>query len=154
MTTSEENPIHRNYAPPAELLQPAFVETYKSQIGILLEGLKLLALGNGGAIVVLLSSYGTLIANCRQLPNLTPPTQCFALGLLACVVAFIGSYLTQTYFLKYLTSRDIGRIRGHVLLFSITSVAIAASALLLLAGASAATTEFAKFKCERPLPSK
>lgn len=71
------------------------VETYKSLIQISVEGMKLLAVFNGGAAVALLSYLGNLAGKNIPVPNMKCSMGCFLAGLFCCGACFITSYLTQ-----------------------------------------------------------
>jgi hypothetical protein len=71
------------------------IETYKSLIQISVEGLKALALLNGGAAVALLAFLGNLAGKASAMPDMRCPMAFFLAGLVLCGVCFITSYLTQ-----------------------------------------------------------
>jgi hypothetical protein len=71
------------------------IETFKSLIQISVEGMKLLALLNGGAAVALLSYLGTFPRNGELIPDMRYPMGWFLFGLVCCGLAFIASYVTQ-----------------------------------------------------------
>ena len=64
------------------------VETFKAIIQISLEGLKLLALFNGGAAVALLAYLGNVAGKGMPVPNMRLPMACYVIGLIACGLAF------------------------------------------------------------------
>lgn len=71
------------------------VETFKSIITVSLEGLKLLALFNGGAAVALLAYLGNVASKNVPPPDMRIPMLCYVAGLSACGLAFLFSYFTQ-----------------------------------------------------------
>ena len=71
------------------------IETFKSLIQISVEGLKLLALLNGGAVVALLAYLGNLAGKPVSAPDIRIAMGCFLAGLVLCGLAFAASYLTQ-----------------------------------------------------------
>ena len=141
--------VASRYLPKLDWHKDAFNETYKSQIALLLEGLKLLALANGGAVVALLSFAGALASNCAKSPNLSGPFAWFAYGVVACIVSFFAGYIMQMNFLKLLATQEKKYLLGHKLSFMIAIGTVCAAVALLLVGANQAITEFAGFKCER-----
>ena len=70
------------------------VETFKSLVQISLEGLKLLALLNGGAVVALLAYMGNIAGKGLPVPSLFIPMLCYVTGLLFCALAFLFGYFT------------------------------------------------------------
>jgi hypothetical protein len=79
----------------ADISKEHVVETFKSLVQISLEGLKLLALFNGGAAVALLAYMGNIAGKSLPVPNMRLPMACYVAGLIACGLAFLASYLTQ-----------------------------------------------------------
>jgi hypothetical protein len=71
------------------------VETFKSLILVSLQGLKLLAIFNGGAAVALLAYLGNVAGKGLPVPNMRLPMACYVVGLIACGLAFFFGYLTQ-----------------------------------------------------------
>lgn len=71
------------------------IETYKSLIQISVEGMKLLALLNGGAAVALLAFLGNLVGKNNSMPDMRCPMAFFLIGLVFCGLCFVTSYLTQ-----------------------------------------------------------
>src|SRR5574341_572110 len=71
------------------------IETFKSLIQISVEGLKLLALLNGGAAVALLAYLGNVAGKGLSPADMRLPMACYLVGLLLCGLAFAASYLTQ-----------------------------------------------------------
>jgi|ERR1700687_3415691 hypothetical protein len=88
------------------------IETFKSIVQISLEGLKLLALFNGGAAVALLAYLGNVAGKGMPVPNMRFPMACYVVGLIACGLAFLSGYLTQ--FWLYNESTDQAPRGGHV----------------------------------------
>jgi hypothetical protein len=88
------------------------VETFKSLVQISLEGLKLLALFNGGAAVALLAYLGNVAGKGMPVPNMRLPMVCYVVGLIACGLAFFFGYLTQ--FRLYNESMGWSPQRQHV----------------------------------------
>ena len=70
-------------------------ETYKSMIGISVEGLKALQLLNGGAIVALLAYLGQVPAAPCQVGSIAFPLAMFVGGLVCGTFGFFSSYFTQ-----------------------------------------------------------
>jgi hypothetical protein len=71
------------------------IETFKSLIQISIEGLKLMALLNGGAAVALLAYLGNVAETHTTRPDLFLPMLGYVVGLVCCGLAFISSYMTQ-----------------------------------------------------------
>jgi hypothetical protein len=71
------------------------LETYKSVIQVSLEGLKLMALLNGGAAVAILAYLGNITGKVPKTPNMTWPMACFLAGLFFTGLTFFISYVTQ-----------------------------------------------------------
>ena len=88
------------------------VETFKSLILVSLQGLKLLALFNGGAAVALLAYLGNVAGKGLPVPNMRLPMACYVVGLIACGLAFFFGYLTQ--FRLYNESMGWSPQRQHV----------------------------------------
>ena len=84
------------------------VETFKSLILVSLQGLKLLALFNGGAAVALLAYMGNIAGKSLPVPNMRLPMACYVAGLIACGLAFLASYLTQFW----LYNESIGNLKS------------------------------------------
>jgi hypothetical protein len=83
------------------------VETFKSLVQISLEGLKLLALLNGGAAVALLAYMGNIAGKGVPVPSLFIPMLCYVGGLMFCGAAFLFGFMTQ--FLLY--DESTGQLR-------------------------------------------
>jgi hypothetical protein len=84
--TSEMTPdIHKEHA----------IETFKSLIQMSVEGLKLLAVLNGGAAVALLAYLGNIAGKSVSPPDMRLSMGCYLFGLFFCGLAFVASYLTQ-----------------------------------------------------------
>lgn len=94
------------YLPPNNWHKETFLATFNSLISILVEGLKLLTLANGGAVLALLTLSGTIITNCEHAPSLVVPIKYFSYGLIACFLGFVGSYITQMTFLKWMLTKN------------------------------------------------
>jgi hypothetical protein len=88
------------------------LETLKSLILVSLQGLKLLALFNGGAAVALLAYLGNVAGKGLPVPNMRFPMACYVVGLIACGLAFFFGYLTQ--FRLYNESMGWSPQRQHV----------------------------------------
>ena len=88
------------------------VETFKSLILVSLQGLKLLAIFNGGAAVALLAYLGNVAGKGMPVPNMRLPMACYVVGLIACGLAFFFGYLTQ--FRLYNESMGWSPQRQHV----------------------------------------
>jgi hypothetical protein len=71
------------------------IETYKSLIKISIEGIKFIALINGGAAVALLAYLGNVTGKNLPIPDMSWPIGFFLLGLVFCGLAFVASYITQ-----------------------------------------------------------
>src|SRR6266480_416657 len=69
------------------------IETYKSLVTITLDGLKLLALLNGGAAVALL--LGNVAGKGGYVIPMRESMVCYVIGLVLCGVAYFASYVTQ-----------------------------------------------------------
>lgn len=80
---------------PPDIHKEHAVETYKSLIQISVEGMKLLALLNGGAAVALLAYLGNVASKCGPVPDMRFSMIYFLAGLVLCGLCFVTSYLTQ-----------------------------------------------------------
>jgi hypothetical protein len=80
---------------PPDIRKEHAIETYKSLVQISVEGMKLLALLNGGAAVALLAYLGNVTAKTGSPPDMRVPMVFFLAGLLLSGLAFLGSYFTQ-----------------------------------------------------------
>jgi len=108
------------------------VETFKSIQVISLAGLKLLALFNGGAVVALLAYLGNIAGKSIVVPDMRLPMRLYLLGLVACGLAFLAGYVTQSILYRESmgwTSRGrhvISQVAGILLaLLSLLSFAVA-----------------------------
>ena len=90
-------------------------ETYKGLITLSIEGLKMLALVNGGAAVAVLTYLGNLASRSSapaQLPVIRPALLWYCAGLAATVLGFIVAYLTQLrLYAEEIALRGVGRTR-------------------------------------------
>jgi hypothetical protein len=71
------------------------LETYKSLVTLSIEGLKVLQLLNGGAIVALLAYLGQISNRGEIASAVIGPLVLFVLGLVGAAVAHFGAYFTQ-----------------------------------------------------------
>ena len=78
-----------------EIQKEHAIETYKSLIQISVEGMKLLAVLNGGAAVALLAYMGNIASKCALIPDMRSSMGFFLGGLVLCGCCFITSYRTQ-----------------------------------------------------------
>jgi hypothetical protein len=124
MDNESDEGVGTSYMPPENWRRETFIETYKSQIAIVIEGLKLLALANGGAAVALLTYLGSDAVAKNGAPNLVQPMSSFVWGLVACMGGFFASYLSQMFFLKLIATKVKARRVGHFLFFIVAASAI------------------------------
>ena len=82
------------------------IEMYKSMISIAMEGLKLLALLNGGSAVALLAYLGNVAGKSAHGIDMRLPMFCYVAGLVFCGLAYFVSYLTQLR----LFNESLGRV--------------------------------------------
>ena len=80
---------------PLDIRKEHAIETYKSLIQVSVEGMKLLALLNGGAAVALLAYLGNVAGKLLPLPDMRLPMALFLVGLTLSGFGFLGSYFTQ-----------------------------------------------------------
>ena len=73
------------------------VESYKSLISISIQGMKFLALLNGGAAVALLAYLGNALGKSTPVPDMRYAMGSYLLGLICCGAAFYASYMTQLH---------------------------------------------------------
>ena len=78
-----------------EIQKEHAIETYKSLIQISVEGMKILAVLNGGAAVALLAYMGNIASKCVLIPDMRYSMFSFVFGLVLCGGCFITSYGTQ-----------------------------------------------------------
>jgi hypothetical protein len=71
------------------------IETYKSLISISLEGMKVLLLLNGGALVALMAYLSNIKKTGDQVPDLLWALIFFSIGLVCCALTIFFSYMTQ-----------------------------------------------------------
>ena len=110
-------------------------ETYKGLITLSIEGLKILALINGGAAVAVLTYLGNLASRSpvpAHIPEIKPALYSYCGGLLATVLTFLVAYLTQLRL--YYEERDL---RGGVTITRRHAVGIAIGCVLSFGGAFA-----------------
>jgi hypothetical protein len=106
------------------------VETFKSIVQISLEGLKLLALFNGGAAVALLAYLGNVAGKGMPVPNMRLPMVCYVVGLTTCGFAFLSGYLTQFWLYNESTGQAP---RGRHVKFQISGIICAVLSLAAFA---------------------
>lgn len=93
-----------------EIQKEHAVETFKSLVRISVEGLKLLAVLNGGAAVALLAYLGNVAGKSVPTADMRLPMVCYLVGLCCCGLAFAASYLTQlTLYGESMGERTVGR---------------------------------------------
>ncbi|CAA0105516.1 Uncharacterised protein [Halioglobus japonicus] len=78
------------------------VETYKSQIAIVVDTLKLLALVNGGGVIAILTLVGSVAGKCESIPEIGGPIKYLVAGLISCFVALIATYFAQMFVFKHM----------------------------------------------------
>ena len=125
------------------------IDTYRSQMAIVVEALKLLALANGGAVVALLNNLGSLMCKAGSsdplnLSDLIHPISLFAAGLLFCILAFFATYFTQMKLFKHFLDNDKHYDRQHFIWFTITAFTVLLSIGLFLCGAVLSSNEIGK----------
>ena len=100
---------------PPDIRKEHAIETYKSLVQISVEGMKLLAILNGGAVVALLAYLGNVTAKTGASPDMRAPMAFFLAGLLLIGLAFLGSYFTQLrlYEDSVNQSTAVGAARWH-----------------------------------------
>ena len=116
-------------------MQPGFwplEETYKSLIGLAVEGLKTLALLNGGAAAGVMTYLGNLATRSpasSPLPAFKPAILCFAGGLLLTLTAFMIAYLVQLWVFRGAAAQrgDFALNPSHIR-WTIAGVAMSAGA--------------------------
>ena len=96
------------------------LEIFKSQMVIVVEGLKIMAYANGGAVVALLALLGSLAGRCTTVPHVTRAILCFVAGLVTSIMSFFLSYFTQMIVVKGFFDDFCDWIPHHRLLFSFT----------------------------------
>ena len=74
------------------------LEIFKSQMVIVVEGLKIMAYANGGAVVALLALLGSLAGRCTTVPHVTRAILCFVAGLVTSIMSFFLSYFKFVIF--------------------------------------------------------
>lgn len=87
------------------------IETYKSLIQVSVEGMKMLAILNGGASVSLLAYLGNVAGKGHPVPDMRLPMGFFVGGLVCCGLTLLCSYLTQLR----LFNESMGRVNGSIL---------------------------------------
>src|SRR5262249_5116149 len=117
------------------------IETYKSLIQVSVEGLKLLAILNGGAAVAILAYLGNTAGKQQLIPDMRWPMGLYLLGLVLCGLAFIASYLTQLRLYNESVGRA-GRIIFHQLWLRIALICVLLSILAFAVGSLLAVWHF------------
>ena len=86
------------------------VETFKAIHTIAVEGLKMLAIINGGAAVAVLTYVGNTAKLPAHIPGaLVQAVLCYCLGLVATTLAFIAGYMTELKLYNEALARAEGR---------------------------------------------
>ena len=91
-----------------------WMETYKSLVSLSIEGLKFLALANGGAAVAILAYLGNIAAKCAPVPDMRLPMGAFLAGLFFCGFAWLLAYLTQFKLLNETEDKGESSFASHV----------------------------------------
>ena len=125
---------------PADISKEHAIETYKSLISISMEGLKLLALLNGGAAVALLAYLGNVVGKGAHVIDMRLPMVCYVAGLMLCSLAYCASYVTQLR----LYNESVGRPSGvpHTRLLYSAMVLVALSLAAFVVGSVIAAYRF------------
>ena len=129
-----------NYVPKDDWDKETFIETYKSQISFILEGLKYLTLANGGAVVTLLNYLGSSEALQERSIDIVPSMALFVIALVLSVLCFFSAYLTQMQYLKFIgfqitESEKKTKVKWHKFFFGITVVLVTLSLFVFALGA-------------------
>lgn len=98
---------------PPDIEKEHAIETYKSLIQISVQGLKLLAVLNGGATVALLAYLGNVAGKRMPVPDMRLPMACYVVGLAFCGFAFVASYLTQLVLYNETVGNPVPRWLGR-----------------------------------------
>jgi hypothetical protein len=122
-------------APPTLPPEWHLTETYKGLITLSAEGLKLLALVNGGAAVAVLTYLGNLVSHTTaggHSPDLKCALQWYCGGLFATTVAFVLAYVTQLALyneeIKTRHGKSVRRLHAVVLWITVSLALFAAVA--------------------------
>lgn len=119
------------------------VETYKSLVQVSVEGMKLLALLNGGAAVALLAYLGNLAGKSPTMPDMRCPMAFFLAGLVLCGFCFSTSYLTQlTLYNESMGWPNNRFYQKHKFWLPVTMLLVLASILAFAFGSYTAVVRF------------
>ena len=123
------------------------IETFKSLITIAVEGLKTLLLVNGGAVVALLAFLGQSPLGTNLAPHFRLPILGFVLGLLFCVVAFVGVYFTQFALFNESFRRPSASVPNHMICLKVTILCVLLSVACFALGACASIFVLSGYTC-------
>lgn len=150
LPTSPQQAIKANVGQAIERETFILQETYKSQLNILVEGLKILAWANGGAAVASLTLLGSLIGRCSTLPNIAPSLALFAGGLGGCILGFFLAYFTQLQLTMSISTGQERWLRYHQITYWLSAIAVFLSMAAFIAGTVIAASDFVDFRCKAP----
>lgn len=121
------------------------LETFKSLISVSMEGLKILLLVNGGAVVAILAFLGQSTLGPKLAPHFWWPIAFFVGGVVFCTLAFIGSYFTQ--FALYNEHFPHRKYRGpkHMSCLWVTLALVLVSVLCFASGSFASVSVLANY---------
>lgn len=135
------------------------LETFKSLITVSMEGLKVLLLINGGAVVALLAFLGQSALGPKLAPQFWWPMGYFVAGVGFCTLAFVASYFTQfSLYNEHFPERNY-RGPKHTSCLWVAALFVFASVGSFGFGAFASVNVFASItpeqiqKCTSPLPA-
>src|SRR5579871_2759762 len=142
------------YEPAPEVLKEALIETYRSQISLVLEGMRYLTIVSGGALIALTAQLGSWSRDCAKAPDFALAARSLFFSLLFSLVAYFFAYLSQVNFLKLCNEKlehqhaDIRIYKvGHIGMFVVAAVAIIICMMKLYSGVSYAVGAVAHFTC-------
>jgi hypothetical protein len=121
------------------------LETYKSMISVSTEGLKTLLLINGGAVVAMLAYLGQSSQGAAVAPHAWGPLAFFIAGIFFCVLAFVGSYITQFVLFNEVTRQKPDSESNHMGVLWTAVVFVALSLICFAAGAFTSVRALAKY---------
>lgn len=81
------------------------VETYKSQIAVVVDTLKLLVIANGGGVIAILTLVGSIAGKCEMIPDVGGAIKLLVAGLICCFVALLATYYAQMFVFKHMAEQ-------------------------------------------------
>lgn len=132
------------YLPTDDWQKDAFIETYRSLNGLLTDGLRILGLANSGAVVALMTLVGAFVGKSDSYPDVRNPVAWFVCGLALVMLAYFTAFFSQTYFLQWLATKNMTRLRDHRRWYSVAVICVVGSIAFFGLGAASAIGAFSR----------